>query len=235
MWGISWCHRKGIVLAADQDAPIGKDITGRRKEEIEQGLAGKTLVSKPFRSSLLLADEKGELRANLPTMFTIGPMHDAKGTPIAALGLRIRPEDQFTRILQVVRFGESGETYAFDKNGLLLSQSRFDEELKQLGLLVDQPDARSILTVEIRDPQVNMAEGERPTKPQAGATAHAVWQPRRVQGKDGYDADGYRDYRGVPSVGAWRWLPEYDFGIATEVDAAEAFRPVYILRTAFWP
>ena len=28
-----------------------------------------------------------------------------------------------------------------------------------------------------------------------------------VQGKDGHDADGYRDYRGVPSVGAWRWLP----------------------------
>ena len=35
-------------------------------------------------------------------------------------------------------------------------------------------------------------------------------------------------------VGAWRWLPEYDFGVGTEVDSAEAFRPVYILRTAFW-
>ena len=55
-----------------------------------------------------------------------------------------------------------------------------------------------------------------------------------TQGKDGYDADGYRDYRGVPSVGAWRWLPEFDFAIGTEVDTAEAFRPVYILRTAFW-
>ncbi len=224
---------KGYVLAADQDAPIGKHITGRRKEEIEQGLAGKTLVTKPFRSSLLLADEKGELRANLPTMFTIGPITDAKGTPIAALGLRIRPEDQFTRILQTVRFGESGETYAFDKNGLLLSQSRFDEVLKQLGLLADQPDSRSILTMEIRDPQVNMAEGERPTKRRKEQPLTRL-AAEGVQGKNGYDADGYRDYRGVPSVGAWRWLPDYDFAIATEVDTAEAFRPVYILRTAFW-
>src|SRR5262249_34398118 len=46
--------------------------------------------------------------------------------------------------------------------------------------------------------------------------------------------DGYRDYRGSPSVGAWRWLNDYDFGVGTEVDTAEAFRPVYILRRAFW-
>ena len=37
-----------------------------------------------------------------------------------------------------------------------------------------------------------------------------------------------------PVVGAWRWLDEYDFGVATEIDVAEAFAPVYILRRAFW-
>ncbi len=223
----------GMVVAADHDAPVGLVLPPLRKEEFDQAIAGKALVTKPFRSKLLLPDEKGDLLPNLPTMFVIGPLHDEKGKPIAALGLRIRPEDQFTRILQVVRFGKSGETYAFDKNGLLLTQSRFDEDLKQLGLLVDQPDSRSILTVEVRDPQVNMAQGGRPAirraeQPFTRSVAEAV------QGQDGYDADGYRDYRGVPSVGAWRWLPEYDFGILTEVDTAEAFRPVYILRTAFW-
>ena len=148
---------KGVVLAADQDPPVGKTLAGYRKDIFDQAVAGKTLVSKPFRSPLLLTDEKGELRANLPTMFVAGPLCDERGKPIAALGLRIRPEDHFTRILQVVRFGQSGETYAFDRNGLLLSESRFDDDLKQLGLLADQPDSRSILTVEIRDPQVNMA------------------------------------------------------------------------------
>jgi eukaryotic-like serine/threonine-protein kinase len=223
----------GVVVAADQDAPIGKVFTGYRKEIADQAIQGKSMVTRPFRSMFLLPDEKGELRANLPTMFTVGPLRDEAGKPGAALGLRIRPEDQFTRILQVVRFGQSGEAYAFDRGGLLLSQSRFDDELKQIGLLVDQPDARSILTVEIRDPQVNMHQGERPP-------LHRADQPltrlaaEAVQGRDGHDADGYRDYRGVPSVGAWRWLPEYDFGIAAEVDTAEAFGPVYILRRAFW-
>jgi tRNA A-37 threonylcarbamoyl transferase component Bud32 len=223
----------GTVLAANDNSPIGKVVTGYRKEIFDKAIAGKPLVSKPFRSPLLLADEKGELRANLPTMFTIAPLLDEKGKPIAALGLRIRPDDQFTRILQVVRFGESGETYAFDKSGLLLSQSRFDDDLKRLGLLADQPDSRSILTVEIRDPQVNMAEGQRPTTKRADQPLTRL-AADAVHGKDGYDADGYRDYRGVPSVGAWRWLPEYDIAVATEVDRAEVFRPVYILRRAVW-
>jgi hypothetical protein len=223
----------GTVLAADQDAPVGKALTGYRKEIFAQAFAGKTVISKPFSSTLLLPNEKGELRPNLPSMLTICPLNDQKGQPIAALGLRIRPEDQFTRILQVVRFGKSGETYAFDKNGLLLSQSRFDEDLKQLGLLVDQPDARSILTVEIRDPQVNMAQGERPKLRRAEQPLTRL-AAAAVQGKDGHDADGYNDYRGVPSVGAWRWLADYDFGIGTEVDTAEAFGPVYALRRAFW-
>ena len=96
-------------------------------------------------------------------MFAGAPIRDAAGKPIAALGLRIRPEDQFTKILQVAQFGKSGETYAFDRTGLMLSQSRFDDELKQIGLLADQPDSKSILTVELRDPQVNMVAGERPS------------------------------------------------------------------------
>jgi hypothetical protein len=224
---------QGIVVAADQDLAIGKALTSYRKEIFDQAMAGKTVVCRPFRSPLLLADEKGEPRANLPTMFAAGPLRDEQGKPVAALGLRIRPENQFTRILQAVRFGRTGEAYAFDKNGLLLSQSRFDEDMKQLGLLADLPDARSILTVEIRDPQVNMAQGERPRLRRADQPLTRL-AAEAVQGKDGYDADGYRDYRGAPSVGAWRWLPDYDFGIATEVDVDEAFQPVYILRRVFW-
>jgi eukaryotic-like serine/threonine-protein kinase len=222
----------GIVLAADLDSVVGKKLPDSRRKIYDQAIEGYTTVSTPFRSSLLLMDEKGEPRANLPTMFVTGPLRDEGGKPIAALGLRIRPEDQFTRILQVVRFGQSGETYAFDRNGLLLSQSRFDDDLKQIGLLVDQPDCHSILTVEVRDPQVNLVQGERP-KVRRSEQSLTLLAADAVQGHDDCDADGYRDYRGVPSVGAWRWLSDYDFCVATEVDAAEAFRPVHILRTAF--
>src|SRR5262249_40796135 len=37
---------KGVILAADQDAPVGKSLTGFRKDIFDQAIAGKTLVSK---------------------------------------------------------------------------------------------------------------------------------------------------------------------------------------------
>ena len=115
----------------------------------------------PFRSLFLLPNAKGELKPNLPTMFTAAAIHGDDGKPVAALALRIAPDKDFTRILQIAQSGKTGETYAFDKDGLLLSESRFDEELKRIGLLVDEPGRQSILTVTLRDPGVNMAAGER--------------------------------------------------------------------------
>jgi serine/threonine protein kinase len=46
--------------------------------------------------------------------------------------------------------------------------------------------------------------------------------------------ESYRDYRGVPVVGAAGWLPQLGFGVATEVDAAEAFGALRPIEIAFW-
>jgi serine/threonine protein kinase len=54
-----------------------------------------------------------------------------------------------------------------------------------------------------------------------------------MDGCRGYSLAPYRDYRGLPVVGAWTWLPEYGFGIITELDADEAFRPLTVLRIVF--
>jgi serine/threonine protein kinase len=42
-----------------------------------------------------------------------------------------------------------------------------------------------------------------------------------------------RDYRGVPVVGAWRWLPALGFGVATQLTANEAYQPLRVLRMLF--
>lgn len=221
------------VLASRQDAAVGKPLTGYRQEFFQKVLQGKPAVSLPFRSPLLLPDEQGELKAGLPSMFAATALCDKSGKPFAVLGLRIRPDGKFTEIIQVARQGATGETFAFDRRGLFLSQSRFDDDLKRMGLLADQPDTKSVLTLELRDPQVNMTEGHRPSlrrqeQPLTRMAAEAV------AGKNGVDVEGYRDYRGVPVIGAWVWLPDHDFGMATEIDVAEAFQSLYIMRIAFW-
>jgi hypothetical protein len=222
----------GVAVAVDEDAAVGTAMSGYRGAFFDRVIHVEATVSRPFLSPILLPDSKGELRASQPCMYAAAPIRDGSGRPIAALGLRIRPDDQFTRILQVARSGKSGETYAFDRNGVLLSQSRFDEQLRQMGLLVDRPETHAVLNVELRDPGVNMVEGRRPNSRRADQPLTRMAK-EATQGLSGHDVEGYRDYRGVPVVGAWRWLDEYDFGVATEIDVAEAFAPVYVLRRAF--
>lgn len=43
----------------------------------------------------------------------------------------------------------------------------------------------------------------------------------------------YVAYHGGEVIGAWRWLPAYDMGIAVEMSADEAYAPLGVLRAAF--
>jgi hypothetical protein len=221
------------IVATRHDLLLQSVLEGDRLDFAQQVLAGASKISKPLRATVLLRDAQGELKAGRPTMFVGAPILDEHDKPCAVLGLRLRPEAEFTEILRTARFGASGETYAFSNQGLLLSQSRFDSDLKRFGLLADLPDAQSILTVELRDPQVNMMAGERPTLARVDRPLTRL-VARAIAGKDGVELNAYRDYRGVPSIGACHWLPEYGFGVATEVDVADAFRPLQVLRAAVW-
>ena len=221
------------VVAAGEDELIGKDVLTTHVEAIERVLAGEAIIAPPYQAEVLLADDSGHVRANVPTMFAAAPLRDDHQTVIGVLLLRMRPADEFTRILNVARFGASGETFAFDRAGMLLSQSRFDDELKQVGLLADREGASSVLNVALKDPGADLTRGERPT---ARRGEQPLIRPATegIHGQSGVDVDGYRDYRGVPVIGAWTWLEEYGFGVGTEVDRAEAYRSVAIWRIAFW-
>ena len=63
--------------------------------------------------------------------------------------------------MQRGRIGASGESYAFNRQGQLVSESRFDNDLREIGLV--KPGKRGILNIDIRDPGGNMLEGYRPT------------------------------------------------------------------------
>ncbi|HEV3258900.1 MAG TPA: serine/threonine protein kinase [Gemmataceae bacterium] len=225
----------GRVVAALRDQGIGRNVRSFAGYEpfATKALTGTPTVSRPFPSTFMLPDKRGVLRAGLPTMFVSVPVRGAKGGVVAALHLRIRPEDDFTRILSIARPGQSGDTFAFDGNGLLLSQSRFDDDLKRIGLLADREDVDSILNLQMRDPGVDMTRGRQPRQRRADQPLTRM-AAEATAGTDGIDVEGYRDYRGVPVVGAWKWLPEYGIGVATEADVAEAYRPLRALRLAFW-
>ncbi len=231
---------KGLIVATDEELFLGRS-TAKMSEQrvfIDKVLAGRAVVSHPFSSRSMLPGPGGVLMAGVPVMFVAAPISGAKGEVLAVMALRIDPSLEFSQILGVAQPGVSGETYAFNERGLLLSKTRYDEQLKEIALLPDQPQAQSVLSIELRDPGVDMLAGGRPSSPREKQplTVLAEDAIKRKPGiqEPGVNVEGYRDYRGAESVGAWAWLPEYDLGVATEMDLAEAYRPVYVLRGVFW-
>jgi hypothetical protein len=225
-------NRKKIVAATHRDA-MGLEIPAGFANNSARVYEGDATVTAPFASILLMRDNEGVERTGVPTMFVLAPIVDEHLQVVASLGLRINPEKEFTRILQLGRLGATGETYAFNADGLMLSNSRFDHDLKLLGLMADKATSKSILQVQIRDPGGDLTQGYRRRELRADLPPTRMLESA-AQGESGIDTQGYRDYRGVHVVGAWTWLGEYDLGVATEVDFAEAFRPLTILKRTFW-
>jgi len=227
---------QGTTLASATDEEVGLQTDLRSVDGVAQALQGKVVLSRPFRHKRIVQKNGRWFEEVRPVMIAAAPIRHTTGdldTVIAVLALEIRPESEFTRILTVARAGETGETYAFDRDGLMLSDSRFNDELRSIGLIPDHPGSSAVLNLEIRDPGGSLPGGHRSDRPRdkqpltlAAASAAA--------GNDGVNVDGYRDYRGVPVVGAWTWLDPYGFGVATEVDVAEAYELLHLLRRAFW-
>lgn len=139
---------------------------------------------------------------------------------LGAIILFLNPQERFTKVLQTGRIGESGESYAFNDKGQMISESRFTNQLQEMGLLKE--DEKSELNIEIRDP-----EGEFLNK---NKTAFTLMANTALSGNAGVNAEGYNDYRGVMVVGVWDWIDKYNFGVTTEIDYDEAFKTLFLIE-----
>ncbi len=163
----------------------------------------------------------------------VAPIRGADDEIIAAAAFGFPADGEFSGILSVARKGTSGETFAFDQNGLLLNESRFDDQLKQIGLLPDEATARSSLRIEVRDPgeppyNSTASSVELAAQPLTQIAAQAIAASRKGLPSEQHDVvlEPYRNYRGAMVIGAWRWLPEYWMGVATEVEVDEQYAPM---------
>jgi serine/threonine protein kinase len=178
----------------------------------------------------VLARRFGPLPQDPAVMQVAAPIKDSVGRTLGALVLIFNPNAEFTRILSVAGYGDTGETFAFDGEGVLLSESRFDDQLKKLGLLEDKPDTVSALNMRLLDPGVDLTKG-------GSATTNGsliLMVERALAGESGVEIEPFRDYRGVPVVGAWKWLPKYGFGVGMKLDAGDAFYLLRVVRSIFF-
>ncbi len=225
--GFGIVDRSGVLLAAAEDQIVGLRMEAEHLPIVEAAFRGEPGVSRPFRATFEV-DEDAPAPPGTALMLVIAPVRNAAGEVFTTLGFSI-DVDEFSSILRIARAGETGETYAFDANGVMLSHSRFEDDLREIGLLPDGGEFDSVLNVEVRNPGGNLTRGfvpsvDRRAQPLTSAAAAAV------AGNDGVDVEGYRGYRGVDVVGAWRWLDRYDLGVITEQEYDEAYAALNRLR-----
>jgi len=214
----------GLQIGALLDQPIGQRKLIQYSNFAQRSLEGETVVSLPFLSEIPLPTIHGQWKKKWPTMFVSAPVRDDSGEVVAVLSFRLRPEIEFSRITEIGRVGESGETYAFSQNGMMISNSRFTRQLKDMKILSDDPDQMSMLSV-------RLIERGRYFNKRNPRLIHAV--QKAIKKQDGVDIGGYPDYRGAMVIGAWAWLDEYDFGLVTEIELDEAFAPLIIMKRVF--
>ncbi|MGR3309533.1 MAG: HAMP domain-containing protein [Candidatus Brocadiales bacterium] len=205
--------RNGVVRVATESKLIGSDIS--HHDYFQAAIRGNTFVSQIKPSLVPIENEEGELEKGMPTMFVSAPIiskfaQRSGGDIVGVVAMRIDVAN-INKVMHNAKIGLTGETYLIDRNGYMLTESRFVDNLKRKGVI----NKRTALELKVTDPKT----GE-PTKGVREC----------LKEKDGYDAKGYTDYRGVNVLGFWRWIPEYEWGVLAEIDIEEGFKAAFKLR-----
>ncbi|MGR3301715.1 MAG: cache domain-containing protein [Candidatus Scalindua sp.] len=199
---------KGQVTVATSEEAVGRDIS--KTDFFRNAIQGKTFATSVVPSKVPLINEFEEKEVGLPTMFISTPLKDKDDEIVGVVTLRVHV-GFLSNLMQSYKFGDTGETYLVNKEGYMLTESRFTKHLKKIGRV----KKRSALEMKLLDPET-------------GKLTAGVRQC--VAGEDGSDAKGYNDYGGVSVLGVWQWLPEYNWGVITEIDKTEAYGAAYNLK-----
>ncbi len=220
--------RSGRVLAARDPAQCGQQLNPAQRAEFSAVFDGETR----FTATLDEQERIGRAPARReqtpgPKVWIAAPVRDANGQVLALLDIGKPAQDRFSQLFVAARLGATGESFAFDARGRLLSESRFLPALAEQGRLI--PGASAILALRVTDSALDVTE-----PPLSRLISQALAGRADPDHRAGEVLAGYGSYTGERVVGAWRWLPAYDFGVAVEVGAEEALAPLARLENAFF-
>ncbi|HXF65355.1 MAG TPA: protein kinase [Burkholderiales bacterium] len=229
----------GLVLATSVRDYVGRRVNRERfLPQLAAVFRGEPRFIRPYPERERVEGAAAAAPARALVWFE-APVRGERGEVVAALGIGHDASAQFVGILNVVRPGRTGEVYAFDERGMLLSESRFLPELQAADLVAREPEASSIFRVQVRDPGGDLAAGYQPElEPDArpltrlAALAIASRHKPSAEERQGVILEPYRNYRGADVIGAWKWLADLDMGLAIEMGAGEAYAPLAYLNLA---
>ena len=198
---------EGIVHVSTTKGKVGTNIS--EYSYFRKAMDGETFVSRIIPSEIPIENEFGKLETGIPTMVVSTPITDRNRIMgVACLRVDVGMISDFMRS---IKLGESGETYLINKQGYMITESRFIPYLKKKGLI----KRRTALEIKLINPETGKL-----TKSAAEC----------LKGYEGYDGNGYLDYRGIKVIGFWKWISELDWGIIAEIDYDEGYQAVIKLH-----
>ncbi|MCR4290725.1 MAG: PAS domain S-box protein [Candidatus Scalindua sp.] len=202
------CNNKGVVTLATSENRVGTNIS--KIDFFKQAIQGKAFVPILIPSKFPLINEFDKDDFGLPTMFIASPLKDENEVVIGVITLMVHA-DILSNLIHGQMYGKTGKTYLVNKDAYMLTESRFTKHLKKIGL-VKKGTALELKIIE----------------PETGELTHSVKQC--LAGNVGSNSKGYNDYTGISVLGVWDWLPEFNWGVITEIDKAEAYGAAYNLK-----
>jgi diguanylate cyclase (GGDEF)-like protein/PAS domain S-box-containing protein len=189
----------GYWIVGDEERPVhrwpatlAEDLPASMQEAVAKALDGLPSLS-PFPGDTIA-------RAQLTA---VAPIRDPKGNAVAVLVLIFPIEQELDQVAEQSHNRSLGQTYFFDRSGLILGSSAMS--------------------------RVTQAE---PVLREPGKHELTRMAREAVRGQPGIDLDGYRDNRGVQVVGAWEWDEQLGLGLAVETDVSEVYRVSNTARKA---
>ena len=219
---------EGFNIGAIDTSYVGKSnsIIKNQPELLKKVFKGEVVFIPPFLLSENKVTENTEGNV-ISYMYFLIPIENTEDKVIAAIIQKIDPSHGFSDILQLSHVGETGESYIFSHEGIMLSESRFEKDLIKLGVFQVNNDGKPY--VEIKDPEGDLTKGFIPNEA-LSQKPFTLMAKSALEGNKDVNVDGYNDYRGVPVMGAWMWIDKLELGLATEIDVEEALDLFYFIR-----
>ena len=189
----------GNVRVSTDDKLIGLNIVD--VEGFNHAIEGETYVSDILSSVFYDSDEFGNRSDRFPVMYVSVPVRNEEGYVVGVMMFQVNLS-VLNKEMQERQYGNSYDAYIINQHGVMITESRFVEQLKHIGLI----KKRTTLELAVVEPQTKQF-----TKSVISC----------LKGVNGFDVNGYTNYAGEKVVGVWYWIPELKWGVITEISANE--------------
>ncbi len=187
---------ENINLASSRDQNIGiASLLANQPLFMHKVWSGKTAISLPLSSDVMLTDGDGIEKIGLPTIFVGAPIFDEHNKVIAIFTFRIDPKNKFNTFFKSRKTSIFEEIYAYDEKGILLSDSL--NGATQHNFSGDINDSNPVLNL-----QVNIAN-------KIKTNVEKLLE--------------YTNYRNKPVIGISLWDGDLAMGIAIEITKSDAY------------